>query len=72
MVTIHISTYAVTYLLIKEVRIALVLIQWNYYGRNYEADFFIKRIAHMYDYTYTHISYFAMLMCSLHISPLWI
>lgn len=23
-----------------------VFIQWNYYGRNYEADFFIKRIAH--------------------------
>ena len=30
-----------------------VLIQWNYYGRNYEADFFIKRIAHIYDYIFT-------------------
>ena len=34
-----------------------VLIQWNYYGRNYEADFFIKRIAHIYDYTYIFTMY---------------
>ena len=34
-----------------------VFIQWNYYGRNYEADFFIKRIAHIYNYTYIFTLY---------------
>ena len=34
-----------------------VFIQWNYYGRNYEADFFIKCIAHIYDYTYIFTMY---------------